>query len=154
LIPELHSISQNTGFSVPKIRFVPEVDLESYLYSEVERWDKSLVEVDSIVWGMQDPTFAPKYQEWIKWYYSRSETQKYKVNIISNSREENLENFSERKILELGGDLDFNSAIWVWGHYIIMVSYKEKPNYLIEIYDKKLAHNLRELFRGIWLQNK
>ena len=153
LIPELHSISQNTGFSVPKIRFVPEVDLESYLYSEADRWDKSMAEVDSTMWGMQDPTFAPKYQKWIDWYYTRSGTETYKVKVVTNAKEEGLKNFPRREVLEFDGGLDFNSAIWVRGHYIIMVSYKEKPNYLIEIYDKRLAHNLRELFRGIWIKN-
>ncbi|MDO8565053.1 MAG: helix-turn-helix domain-containing protein [bacterium] len=154
LIPELHAISKDTGYSIPKIKFVPEVDLESYLYSEADRWDKSMMEVDSILWSVQDPTFGPKYQEWIKWYYTRPHTNNFKSNVITNGEERGMPEFRQRKAAILGEDLDFNSAVWVRGHYIVMVSYKEKPNYLIEIYDKRLAHNLRELMRGIWTQNQ
>ncbi len=154
LIPELHAISKDTGYSVPKIKFVPEVDLESYLYSEADRWDKSMMEVDSTLWSVQDPTFGPKYQEWIKWYYTRPHTDNFKSNVITNAPEQGMPQFRQRKAVVLDESLDFNSAVWVRGHYIVMVSYKEKPNYLIEIYDKKLAHNLRELMRGIWEKNK
>lgn len=150
LIPELHAISKETGFSVPKIKFVPEVDLEGYLYSEADRWDKSMAEIDKILWGFQDPTFAPKYKKWIDWYYTRPHTKDFRVKIITNSEEKNMPKMAQRELMYLGDQFDFNSALWVRGHYIVMVSYKEKPNYLIEIYDKRLAHNLRELFKGVW----
>jgi predicted DNA-binding transcriptional regulator len=150
IIPELHAISKDTGFSVPKIKFVPEVDVESYLYSEADRWDKSMAEIDKTLWGFQDPTFAPRYKKWIEWYYTRPHTKDFKVKMITNSEEKDMPKLAQRELMYLGDQFDFNSAIWVRGHYIIMVSYKEKPNYLIEIYDKRLAHNLRELFKGIW----
>jgi len=150
LIPELHSISKETPFSVPKIKFVPEVDLEEYLYSEADRWDESMGEVDSTLWGLQDPTFAPRFKKWINWYNERPHTKEFKQRIITNTKEEGLPDFESRKVMCLGQEFDFNSAIWVRGHYIVMVSYKEEPNYLIEIYDKRMAHNLREMFRGFW----
>lgn len=152
LIPELHSVSQDTGFSVPKIKFVPEVDLESYLYSETDRWESSMKDSEEAVWGVQDSDFSKKYSEWINWYYSRFKEKRHKVNIVTNESKEKQNVFEGRNVLSFAPDLDFNSAIWVWGNYIIMVSYKEKPNYLIEIYDKNLAYNLRELFRGIWVK--
>lgn len=154
LIPELHAISKNTEYSVPKIKFVAELDLESYLYSEADRWDKSMAEIDKTLWGFQDPTFAPRYKKWIDWYYTRPHTKDFKVKIITNSEEKDMPKMTQRELIYLGDQFDFNSAIWVRGHYIVMVSYKEKPNYLIEIYDKRLAHNLRELFKGVWEQNK
>ncbi|OGN00936.1 MAG: hypothetical protein A3B91_00185 [Candidatus Yanofskybacteria bacterium RIFCSPHIGHO2_02_FULL_41_29] len=150
LIPELHTISKNTEYSVPKIKFVSELDLESYLYSEADRWDKSMAETDSTLWGMQDPTFAPRYQKWIKWYYTRPHTKDFKVKVITNSEEKGMPKLPQREIMYFGDKFDFNSAVWIRGNYIVMVSYKEQPNYLIEIYDKRLAHNLRELFKGIW----
>lgn len=150
LIPELHAISKETGFSVPKIKFIPEVDLESYLYSEADRWDKSMAEIDKTLWGFQDPTFAPQYKKWIDWYYTRPHTKDFKVKIITNSEEKDMPQMAQRELMYLGDQFDFNSAIWIRGHYIIMVSYRDKPNYLIEIYDKRLAHNLRELFKGVW----
>ncbi|OHA91636.1 MAG: hypothetical protein A2758_00830 [Candidatus Zambryskibacteria bacterium RIFCSPHIGHO2_01_FULL_49_18] len=150
LIPELHAISKDTGFSVPKIRFVPEVDVESYLYSEADRWDKSMAEIDKTLWGFQDSTFAPRYKKWIVWYYTRPHTKDFKVKMITNSEEKDMPKLTQRELMCFGDEFDFNSAIWVRGHYIVMVSYKEKPNYLIEIYDKRLAHNLRELFKGVW----
>jgi hypothetical protein len=153
LIPELHTISKDTGFSVPKIKFIPELDLESYLYSEADRWDKSMMEVDSTLWSVQDPTFGPKYQEWIKWYYTRPHTDTFRSIVITNGIEKDMPQFRQRKAMILDEKLDFNSAVWVRGHYIVMVSYKEKPNYLIEIYDKRLAHNLRELIKGVWEKN-
>lgn len=153
LIPELNAISQNTGFSVPKIKFVPEVDLESYLYSETDRWDSSLKDTDKTIWGVQDPDFSLKYTKWIEWYYSRTIAKEHSVKMITSQSKEKKEVFEGRDLLNLAPDLDFNSAIWVWGDYIIMVSYKGKPNYLVEIYDKNLAHNMKELFRGVWLKS-
>lgn len=154
LIPELYSVSQDTGFSVPKIKFVPETDIATYLYSETNRWDESLFGGDMTVWGMQDSSFTDKYGEWIDWYYKRPETKKYKVQVVVNSDNNMPSIFPGREVYSVSKEFLFNAAIWVWGDYIIMVSYKEKPYYLIEIYDKRLAQNMRELFRFIWTTSR
>ena len=45
---------------------------------------------------------------------------------------------------------DFTASTLICGDYVIMGKIDEEPNYLVEIHDKTLAHNMRELFKGIW----
>jgi hypothetical protein len=45
---------------------------------------------------------------------------------------------------------EFNATTWVVGEYILMIYTREKPFYLIEIYNAVLADNMRSLFKGLW----
>lgn len=151
LIPELHATSKDTPFSAPKIKFIPEVDLEQYLYDRTAEWEKSLTETDGTWWGSQDPSFAATYSKWIDWYWKRPEGKQFKVKIITNSNKMDLaQTYEQRNVMLWGEDVNFTAATWVLGHYIVLIMYTQKPNYLIEIYDSSLAHNLREVFKGIW----
>ncbi len=44
----------------------------------------------------------------------------------------------------------FTATTWVCGDYLILVSTAQHPHYLVQINDKILAHNMREVFKGIW----
>jgi hypothetical protein len=48
------------------------------------------------------------------------------------------------------GGMDLTSATWVNGDYIIMITTRQRPHYLVQIHDKTLAHNMREMFKNIW----
>lgn len=43
----------------------------------------------------------------------------------------------------------FTATVWVGGDYLVMVSTREEPHYLVEIHDATLAQNMREVFKGI-----
>ena len=36
------------------------------------------------------------------------------------------------------------------GGYITSIVTNKKPHYLVEIFDQTLAHNMREIYKGLW----
>jgi hypothetical protein len=149
VVPQLLSLSKDSAFSVPRIKFIPEVDLNKYLHDQTPKWDKSLDTSDKTWWGFQDPTFVSEFGDWIKWYWERPESEKYTTKIITNTKEKKLKWTSRRQAIHWDPEIDFTAATWVIGNYIIII-YTQKPHYLIEINDKIMADNFRELFKGIW----
>ena len=45
---------------------------------------------------------------------------------------------------------DFKATTWVNGDFVIMIITSTRPFYAIEIHDKILANEQRQLFKGIW----
>ena len=45
-------------------------------------------------------------------------------------------------------------TLWIVGDYIIMIQTLEKPFYLVEIKDAVLSHNMREVFKKLWKEEK
>src|SRR3989338_3820252 len=84
-------VSEDLGASprlfVPKIVFVPQENLESYLYSRAAVWNESIMQSDGIWWGFQDQTFTKHYQKWIDWYWKNSAPEKLKLQLLSNQSE-------------------------------------------------------------------
>ena len=64
-----------------------------------------------------------------------------------------MKNFSNR-VIQFLTDVDFTSTVWVAGDYLAMVVTKQHPYYLVEIQDKTLAHNMREVLQTLWNKNK
>lgn len=153
VVPELLSLSKDTSFSVPRIKFIPEVDLNNYLYDQTSKWDESLDKSDKTWWGFQDPDFVTEYGGWIKWYWDRPVSEKYTTKIITNTREKKLKWTSRRQVIHWDSNVEFTAATWVIGNYIVII-YTDRPHYLIEIHDKIMADNFRELFKGIWKNQK
>ncbi len=153
-IDELEKLPSGIKFSIPKIRFVEELDIEDFMIKESDKWNESIKSTDGIWWGFQDPTFVENYQKWLKIYYSLNSTVGLKVNLLSTKSEiENkMEQWKEerRKIRFWKDNIDFTSTLWAIGNYTIIIQTNERPFYLIEIYNPELTHNLREMFRGIW----
>lgn len=154
-ISELKSFSKHTVYSVPKIVFIWEEDLESYLYKRGEGWGKSIMEYDGVWWGFQDPTFVLHYQKWIDWYWSNNTPLGLVVKLLSNKDPiekvmQEKEYASRRNIKIWKETKKFTGTMWVAGDYVITINTSKRPHYLVEFYDVLLAHNLRELFKGIW----
>jgi hypothetical protein len=49
---------------------------------------------------------------------------------------------------------DFSSSLWVTGDYVTIIMTRTRPHYLVEIHDVVLAHNTREIFKGLWKQTE
>ena len=151
LAEELEKLPQSKNYSIPKIRFVAQDDVEEFLFKQMSKWDESAKLVDHACWGFQDKTFAMNYDAWIKW---ASEKYKMQVKLLSNESavEEKLTNeySSDRNVLAWGGEIDFSASTWAVGDYIVMIITRQKPFYLVEIHDAVLAHNMREVFKKIW----
>lgn len=151
LAEELERMPQSKTYSVPKIRFIAEADLEEYLYKQMEKWNESARRNEAACWGFQDHSFAEQYQSWIDWAWKKYKLQ---VNLVSNDSkiEKQLkEKFDEKRSIRFGGaQLDFTASTWIMGDYLIMIVTRQHPFYLVEIHDGVLAHNMREIFKKDW----
>lgn len=157
-IQELQALSKNTKYSIPKIVFIDEADIENYLYKQTSTWNQSIQENDPEKrwWGFQDASLIKYFEKWIDWYWDTVATPDVSLRLLSNQTAESIKKrkFARREIKFWKGSKDFTGTTWVNGNYIIIIITNQHPHYLIEIHDTTLAHNMRELFKGIWKQLK
>lgn len=153
-ITELKNITKNTLYSIPKMTFIGEDDLEKYLYKQTPTWNKNLLAVEPIWWGFQDESFVKHYGTWIDWYWQKGVEAGISLQLLSNNskteREMAAKNYDNRTIRFWGEQAKFSATTWVNGDHLVMIQATHRPHYLIEIVDATLAHNQREVFKGIW----
>lgn len=160
LIPELFSISKDTVYSPPKIQFKSEDDFEEYLYQQTPIWAESIMKTDGIWWGFQDPSFVEHYNKYIDWHWEQPNTKNMKLKLITTPSDIEEKVRAERRwpeqrmIRVWPGAENFTATTWVLGDYVVMSFTNKKPHYMIEIYDKAMAQNMRALFQGIWANTK
>jgi len=58
--------------------------------------------------------------------------------------------YARRKMKFWSDAKQFTASTWVCGDYVIMIVTNQQPHYLVEIYDATFAHNMREVFKGLW----
>jgi predicted transcriptional regulator len=151
---ELQNFTKNTKYSVPKISFIYEEDLENFLYKQAPVWNQSILSKDGTWWGFQDPTFVQHYQKWVDWYWQSSAPENLILKLLSNDTQH------EKKVAEKGYERrlikfwnkgnNFTATTWICGDYLIMVTTNQHPHCLVQIHDATLAHNMREMFKNIW----
>lgn len=153
-VQELQAFTRDTKYSIPKIVFISEEDLEDYLYKQTPIWNDSILQKDKTAtwWGFQDRYFVSHYEAWIDWYWEVSAPKEISLKLLSNESAEEIKDkkFAKRKIKFFKASEDFTGTIWVNGDYVIMIVCNKRPHYLVEIHDEVLAHNLREVFKGVW----
>jgi len=151
-ISQLQEISASIKYQVPKIVFIEEGELDNYLYKQSPVWDKSLLQYDGTWWGFQDQTFVDYYERWIDWYWEEGSSPKTSLKLLSNESAEIIKKkkFERRQIRFWEHTKNLTATTWVNGDYVIMIVTSQHPHYLVEIFDGVLAHNLREMFKGIW----
>ena len=151
-IVELQSIAQSSKYSIPKIVFIAEEEVESYLYKQAPVWNASIRDRKTVYLGFQDPSLVLHYQEWIDWYWQQPNPPL--LQLLSN--ESNIETamqtkgYRNRQIRFWSGASAFTATTWVMGDYVVMMNTKHHPFHLIELHDAIMAENLRQLFAGIW----
>lgn len=153
-ISELQAININTTLSIPKISFIYEEDLLDYLYEQSPVWDESCLKYDGVWWGFQDHTFVENYKVWIDWFWATFAPKEILLKMFSNdsSTEKNMKSkgYARRMVRPWKGGTDLTSTTWINGDYIVMITTRQRPHYLVQIHDKTLAHNMREMFKNIW----
>lgn len=151
---ELQNFTKNTKYSIPKISFLYEEDIEDFLYKQTPEWNRSVMSKDGVWWGFQDPTFVSVYQKWIDWFWKESAPKDLKLKLLSNNTaDEQLiaqKGYENRQIKFWKKGKDFTATTWVNGDYLVMVITNQHPHYLVQIHDATLAHNMREMFKNIW----
>lgn len=152
-IGELQELSKNTKYSVPKITFIYEQDLEDFLYKQSPIWNESILKTDGIWWGFQDPSFVESYQKWIDWYWKKSVPKTLKLQLLTNLSdiEKKMVNADfQQRVMKFWNNNDFTASTWINGDYLVLIQTQKKPFYLVQIHDKLMAYNMREIFKAIW----
>lgn len=151
-VEELQSLAKPTQYMVPKIIFVAQDQVSDHLYSQTPAWDKSMLEYDGTWWGFQDRTFVQNYEKWIDWYWEKGSDIRIKLKLLSNEAAEQIKKkkFQQRQIRFWDKSHNFQATTWILGDYVVMIVTNQKPHYLVEIHDKVLANDMREVFKGIW----
>ena len=152
-IEELEVLPKAKQYAIPKIRFVDEDDLENHLYTQVSKWNENMMKVDTTWWGFQDHSFAENFEKWIEWYWSNA-PKTIDLKLLSNEsdieQQMKRKKITERVIRFWKKDIDFTATTWVIGDYTIVINTQKRPYYMIELYDKLVAHNMREVFKNLW----
>ncbi len=153
-VKELIKLDRKTSISEPKMTFVFEENFNDFLYQQTPEWNKSTMRRGGIWWGFQSPSFAKTYQKWIDWFWKESADERLILKILTNEsiieNEMEKRGYNRRLIRYWNGGSNFTASTWISGDYIIMAMTDQKPHYLVQIHDEVLAHNMREMFKGLW----
>lgn len=153
LIGELEPLTKNMRYSVPHMTFTDEEQLRRTLYKEAEKWTKSILQYDGVWHGFQDHTFVEHYEDWVDWYWTQAVFKDASLQLLTN--ESGIEGkmkgkkYNRRK-MKFWEQSDFTATVWINGDYLVMIMTQTRPHYMFEIYDKTLAHNMREVFKEVW----
>ena len=151
LIVDLDNIPKSQKYSIPKLRFIDDIHIEDFSYTEAPIIDKSALERDATWWGFQDSTFVKNYSKWLEWYWNRADP-RIQSKMITNYEDVKLsvKNKARRqnKIWNKGKKISVTQA--VIGDYVLIANTNKKPYYLVEIHDAVIAESLRQVFKGIW----
>jgi len=156
-VKELKKIASEVRYSVPKVRFIPEEDLETFLYKQSPVWNESIKKNKSEWLGFQDEHFVDYYGPWIDWYWENSsEGNTLKLFSTPSNIEKAMseKKYPGRKIKILKRKNPFTATTWINGDYIIMIVTDQRPHYAIEIHNPVLAENFRQVFKIMWEQSK
>lgn len=153
----LKNIPESKTYSVPKIKFIEEQDIENYLYEALPKWYKSMLEVDGTWWGFQDHTVVELFEKWIDWGWKKA-SKDIKLRVFTNESDieekMKLKEYSDRRLLRFLEGKNFTASQLVGGSYVLFLVTKQRPYYMVEIHDSVIAHNVRELFKDIWEKTK
>lgn len=153
-IKELRVLAKDAKYTVPKIIFVGEKDLEKHLYKQSKIWSDSVMGADGVWWGFQDHTLVEHYEKWIDYYWKHIAPKELQLKLLSNTsvveKKMKSKKFTQRQIKFWSETKKITAATWIAGDYLIMIITNQRPHYLVEIYDATLANNMREIFKGLW----
>ncbi len=154
-IEALKVIPASKNYSVPKIRFVDEGQLEAFLYKQLPVWIASAKPNDPHWWGFQDATILEAFPGWIDFWW-KTIPEHMHFNGLTNKK-----NPAEKKMSATHGDerrhmkywdssMEFTATHVVVGDYVLFLMTRQHPYYLVETKDAVMAENLRQMFKAIW----
>ncbi len=156
VVKQLESVPQSKHYSVPKVKFYNEKDLKDALYNRLPIWAESAISIkETSWWGFQDVSLVKEFPQWIIDHYKiipPNISTHLLTNEKPNEKEIHTKISDERRTIKYldGTKHEFTATQAVLGDYIIYVMTSEKPFYMIEIHDRVMAHNLREVFKILW----
>jgi predicted transcriptional regulator len=152
VITELQNFTKDTKYSIPKITFIYEEDLEDFLFKQTPEWNRSVMTHDKTWWGFQDPGVMKSYERWIDWFWTKEAPKDIILKCLSsqspNEKQMARKGYENRQIKLWKGN--FTGTTWVAGDYLLLMITDKHPHYLVQIHDPTMAHNMREMFKSIW----
>jgi sugar-specific transcriptional regulator TrmB len=154
LVSELTLVPRSKNYSIPKVKFIDEINFEKYIYEKLPTWVESSKNSDGMYWGFQDSSLIEKYPEWVKWHWE-STPDFFSMRLFTNKKpvEEDIgSSFSKkrRQVKYMDDSLDFSGTHVVVGDYVLFFMTRQHPHYLVEINDSVMAENLRRVFKRFW----
>ena len=150
----LGEMTKQAKYTIPKIQFITEEKIESFLYQQSSKWSQSMKERDGYYWGFQDKDLVGIYDVWIDWYWNQDFSKTITLQLLSNHSEEEkkvaAKGYERRHVVFWKETVLFTSTLWVMGDFVVMIVLSQSPHYLVEIHDATLAYNLKETFKAIW----
>jgi predicted DNA-binding transcriptional regulator len=159
IIQELQSLRGDSGYHIPHLRFVEHNDMKDFMGKQIPIWIENSKETSEYTWwGIQDHTLVEQYPEWFNkhWELSPVETG---TCIFTNAEKSEIEfnkklGRKNRLIKYWDPSLPITTTQVVLGDYILIAQTAKNPHYLIEIYDRSMATNMRQVFRSLWNSRK
>lgn len=153
LANEIGKVSAKRSYPVPTVRFIEEDKIGAFLRQQTPEWDKSMLEVEPNWWGFNDHTLHDYHGDWLDWYWKRV-PDGVGVRLLTNRAPKEVEagkKYGDRRQMKYFGEVtNFLSSFWITGDYVIMLNTRTHPFYLVEIHDKLMAHDQREVFKNLW----
>jgi len=153
LANEIGKISAQKSYPVPTVRFIEEDKIGAFLRQQTPEWDRSMLEIEPNWWGFNDHTLHDYHGDWLDWYWKRV-PDGVGVRLLTNRAPKEVEagkKYGERRQVKYFGEVtNFLSSFWITGDYVIMLNTRTHPFYLVEIHDKLMAHDQREVFKNLW----
>ena len=160
VVKQLESVPKSKHYSVPKVKFYNERELKDALYSRLPIWAESSVAIgEPSWWGFQDVSLVEHFPGWILDHYDII-PESVSTHMFTNAKPAESDIHKKvadsRRVVKYLDDKkhQFTATQAVLGDYIIYVMTDEKPFYMIEIHDRVMAHNLREVFKMLWEKEK
>ncbi len=149
----IRDIAGEATFPVPKIQYIKEDRIETFLYDRTPVWDESMLKGDGSYLGFQEVEFVGKFEKWIDWYWNRAPEKIHLRLLAAASTEAETrvasKGYNQREIIFWKENVNFTATTWVMGDYVVMFVLSSSPHYLVEIHDARFAENQRALFKGI-----
>lgn len=148
----LENIPRSKNYSVPKVKFYNEKEMKNALYDRLPFWIESGLNIgESLWWGTEDGTWTQIFPEWIDHHW-KTVPEKIGARFITNKKldkDQKIDSRRQSKYID-STQHDFTANQVVIGDYVIYIMTSEKPYYMIEIHDRVMAHNFRQVFKLMW----
>ena len=152
IIKDLSKKFDSKKVYTPKIQYIEEDNIETFLYNNTKKWSTEMISFDNIWWWFQDPSFVKNYLEWMDWQWKNAD-KNLELRLFTDSwkiEKKVVWRYKKRNVKFSPYFWEINSSMWVLWNYIVTLSTKQHPYFLVETYNPLLAENLRNMFKWIW----
>jgi sugar-specific transcriptional regulator TrmB len=156
LAKEVEAMPRSKSYAVPRIQFIEhEENVLEFLHKQTDVWNQSMLKTEPTYWGFQDDDLVSHepYRNWIKWQWDHT-PEAIDLKLLSNDTDIEArmkkENYPRRNIKFWKGAINFTATQYIVGDYSVLIQTKQKPHYLVQMYDPVYCANMRELFKNLW----